>query len=759
MFLALFITLALAVGIATVALVTIGHRVRFSSRLVAITAGCALAVVSGEVVARVGRFAAEPVLGAEIAIAAATVLVALTRPRWNPVGQVFFATFLAAAISYVVFAVTITFTGLGVIGMVASTLLLGLEVFALTLAGYFVYEGCDIICRVRPTRPEPRFDPSYLPKVSLQVPAYNEPPELLIETIKSLDAIDYPNLEIVVIDNNTPEKELWEPVAAFCESRDRVKFVHRDNVPGFKAGALNLVMREVMDQDVEIIGIVDADYAVDPSFLKELVGYFADPNIAFVQTPQDYREWQGDTYLTACYDAYRYFFVTTMPARDQRNSIIFAGTMGLIRRSALDEIGGWPEWCITEDAETSFRILKNGHSGLFVPKMYGNGIMPLTFSAFKGQRFRWAFGGIQILRKHFRSMLPGPRTRKNRLGLAQRLDYLMSGVMWFNDVLHLGFAAVLVATAFIVLTRGSIELRPLRGAIILLPAALIVSGVVRALWSLRVRAQISMKRGMFAFLNWLSCSWVTALACIQHLFKKDAAFLRTPKEGTERSIWAALRAARAETALAVVIWGLGIAVVATGRATAFLVVLFAWQGLVYGAAPLMSWLNVRSEMSAELQQRRETEYTRARIGRLAPFYAGAAALIIVMAGVFAVGGSQPVDPEARGRLFAAPPREQDGGRSPLSSLGRTISEGLDEISPVSSGPTPASTTGPDTDDGDVPEATDEPAEAPAPTEAPTDAPADEATAEPTTEPTTAPTQQPATEPPDQSAAPAAPAAP
>jgi hypothetical protein len=270
MFLALFITLAVAVGVATVALVTIGHRVRWGSRLAAIVGGCALAIVSGEIVARVGRLAAEPVLWAEIAIVAAAVLVALTRPRWNPIGQVFFATFLAAAVSYVVFATTITFTGLGIVGMVASTLLLALEIFALTLAGYFVYEGCDIICRIRPTRPEPVFDPGYLPKVSLQVPAYNEPPELLIETIKSLDGIDYPNLEIIVIDNNTPERELWEPVAEFCESRDRVKFVHRDNVPGFKAGALNLVMREVMDPDVEIIGIVDADYCVDPNFLKEL---------------------------------------------------------------------------------------------------------------------------------------------------------------------------------------------------------------------------------------------------------------------------------------------------------------------------------------------------------------------------------------------------------------------------------------------------------------------------------------------------------
>lgn len=725
MFLALFITLAVAVGISTVMLVTAGHRLRFASRLIAIVCGAAIAIGSGELVARVGDLAPEPVLFAEMAILASVVVVALARPKWNPIGQVFFATFLSAAVSYVVFAASLTFGGgMTVIGTAASAALLALEGFALTIAGYFVFEGCDVICRVRATRHEPMFDPKHLPKVSLQVPSYNEPPDLLIETIQSLDAIDYPNLEIIVIDNNTEDRELWEPVAAFCGSRERVKFVHRDNVPGFKAGALNLVMREVMDPDVEIIGVVDADYRVDPGFLKELVGYFADPKLAYIQTPQDYREYEGDKYLTACYDAYRYFFVTTMPSRDQRNSIIFAGTMGLIRRSALDEIGGWPEWCITEDAETSFRILKNGHEGRFVPKAYGNGMMPLTFSAFKGQRFRWAFGGVQILRKHWRSQLPGPRTTGNRLTIAQRLDYLMSGLMWFNDVLHLGFTLILFATAFIVLTNGSIELRPLRGAIILLPAALIASGVIRALWSLRVRAGLSLRRSCFAFMNWLSCSWVTALACIQHVFRSEASFLRTPKVGTERSVWAALRSAKVEAALAVLLWGAGVAVIASGHATVFLGVLFAWQGFVYGSAPIMSWLNVRSERVAALRERAERG-GRGALGR-APVYAGAAALIAVVAGVFAVGGSQPVDERARGRLFVAPERRSEG-RSPLSTIGDRLSRRVEDLAPSASAD-PDPTDAP-RDDGDAP---DEPVETDTPTAVPTDEPA--TTAEPTASP-------------------------
>src|SRR5207253_3832506 len=141
----------------------------------------------------------------------------------------------------------------------------------------------------------------------------------------------------------------------------------------------------LLDPRTEIVGVVDADYLVDPAYLSNLVGYFADPQVAFVQSLQDYRQYEGDPYLTACYDAYKYFFATTMPSRNQRNSIIFAGTMGLIRRDALVEHGGWDEWCITEDAEASLRMLKRGLQGIYVSRSFGRGIMPLTFSALKSQ--------------------------------------------------------------------------------------------------------------------------------------------------------------------------------------------------------------------------------------------------------------------------------------------------------------------------------------------------------------------------------------
>jgi cellulose synthase/poly-beta-1,6-N-acetylglucosamine synthase-like glycosyltransferase len=669
--LGLFLTCFVALVAATVLLLLLGARLRFASRLVGILLSAALAVGAGEVAARVWGLPPRPVLAAEVLLVVLGVVVSLARPVWNPVGTAFYATFLAAALSYLTFAAWYTVAGgLSVIGAIASGVLFLLEVGALTLAAWYTFDGCDVVCRGRWRRPEPRFDASYTPKVSLQVPAYNEPPDMLIQTIQSLEAIDYPALDIVVIDDNTADPETWKPVEDYCRDRPRVRFIHVDDLPGFKAGGLNYVLREHTPPDVELIGVIDADYLVDPEYLRTVVGHFADPELAFLQTPQDYRDYQGNAYLTACYDAYRYFFAESMPSRNDRNSIIFAGTMGLIRRSMLEELGGWAEWCITEDAEMSLRMLARGWAGLFVERSFGNGIMPLTFGALKSQRFRWCFGGIQILRRHAGLLVPWRRDASNRLTAAQRLDYLFGGMHWFNDLLYLGFTVTLLVTAVLLLTTGRVAIRPLLGALVLLPSALIASGVLRAVWTLRKRTHIGFRRAFLAFANWLSMSWTVALACLQALIRSDSVFMRTPKSDERQSILAALRSAWAETVLALSLWGAGIATLVTSRVSVFLLVLYGWQGGVYATSPFMSVLSVRSKLSAELERRRRTEWMRERIAARWPYLVGATASVVAIAALAAVlilGGANPGTP--RPPFAAASSRTNEGPtRSPLRAL-------------------------------------------------------------------------------------------
>ena len=106
-----------------------------------------------------------------------------------------------------------------------------------------------------------------------------------------------------------------------------------------------------------------------------------------------------------CYEEYRGFFHIGMVERNERNAIIQHGTMTLVRRDALEEVGGWAEWCITEDAELGLRLFEAGYEAAYIPRSYGRGLMPDTFIAYKSQRYRWAYGAMQILKHHAGALL------------------------------------------------------------------------------------------------------------------------------------------------------------------------------------------------------------------------------------------------------------------------------------------------------------------------------------------------------------------
>ena len=413
-----------------------------SNRIARLTAALAWSVIL--VAAVVGILDAIGVTVANLEAAAAGLVVAclvwlpVTR-RWNARAHVCWATTTYVFVVYLAFMAWWTFAShLGLTGDIGGMVLWLLEVVAATLGCAYLWELCDTLGRASWVRRIGTQELAELPNgpypfVCLQVPCYNEPPDMVIETLNSLRSLDYPNYEIQVLDDNTDDESLWRPVEAWCKEHD-VKFVHLSDWPGYKSGALNYALEHMVDDSCELIGVVDSDYQIEPQFLRHCAPLFADEKVGFIQAPQDYRDWQSAPFYRRLYYSYHYFFAVSQPSRNERDGAIFAGTMGLIRRRALEQAGGWDEWCITEDAELSLRILRNGWSGLHVDKSFGKGIMPLTFEALKGQRFRWCFGGIQILRRHWRSMLPGRETNENHLSLGQRWAYLCGGMARMSHV-------------------------------------------------------------------------------------------------------------------------------------------------------------------------------------------------------------------------------------------------------------------------------------------------------------------------------------
>jgi cellulose synthase/poly-beta-1,6-N-acetylglucosamine synthase-like glycosyltransferase len=522
----------------------------------------------------------------------ATAAARLAMRRWSWLGAQLFAAATLASIAYLLYAASITYAVSGdLVYLVASSLLLLLEIAALSFSMSYLFEIVDTVSRS--TETAHRSDPNHLPRIAVQVPAYNEPLEVVGETLKALAALDYPDLIVQVVDNNTPDRESWEALKAECERLGpRFQFMHLENWPGFKAGALNEATRRLPD-NVEILAIVDSDYVVQPGWLRSVVGHFADPKVAFVQSPQNYRDWEDDQYLRGLYYSYRYFFEITMPSRAHRDAIIFAGTMGLIRRSALEEVGGWNPDIVTEDAEASLRMLARGHSGVYIQRAYGHGLMPLSFDGLKKQRFRWALGGVQILRLHWRRLLvPG---QGGRLTIAQRIHYLLGNVQWFGDALMFCFTILLLLTALSTAMHHQLPIRRLTGVALGLPIAFLASGLLRAVWAMKIRTRCTWRDAIAGLQVWFALSWVVTLACIRGLIKFHTTFLRTPKEKEgEASIVTALRSAQIETLLAAT--GLAAAIVMVIRVpsipTIALAVLLLFQAAIYGNAP---WAGASAE--------------------------------------------------------------------------------------------------------------------------------------------------------------------
>jgi cellulose synthase/poly-beta-1,6-N-acetylglucosamine synthase-like glycosyltransferase len=714
---ALLLAGIVAAPLGSAGLLTSGRRPRRTTgpwasarRLTGALAGTAVLAVAAAAALRLIHATEHNLIAGVAGVVVASLAWLPVTRRWNARAHLCWSATVFLFVVFLTYALEWTVgSGLGAVSEAGGVLLWLFEVAAALLSCAYLWEICDALGTEHwqrrlsgaagPALPAGGDD---LPFVSLHVPAHNEPPDMVLETLRALTRLDYPRYEIIVIDDNTDDEDLWRPVEAWC-ARHGVTFAHLQDWPGYKSGALNYALAKLTDPRAEVIGVVDSDYQIDPGFLRHLAPAFADPWTGFVQSPQDYRDWQGAPYYRRLYYSYKYFFAVSQPSRNEHDGAIFAGTMGLIRRVALDELGGWDEWCITEDAEISLRLLRAGWHGQHVDQTWGRGIMPLTFEALKGQRYRWCFGGIQILRMHWRSLLPGRAGKGNRLSTAQRWSYLAGGIQWYGDLLGLIFFVFLLAGAANLATGGGALFTRLTPFLVATVPVLLVLGLVRAVALLRRGTGASWRDALGAFFIWQSTSVVVARASVLGLFARKAAFLVTPKTSERARWWEALRANWAESLLALA----GMAGIAAGLSKVtelggpLLAGLLVIPTLGLAAAPFNSWAAQRAALPTWLRSRRQSEYRRDRRS----FARGAAVggLVTVLAVVvgalvlyFAPGHQNVPGPSlvapAQGRPSAAAshrpaPRPAPSGTSPAPSTSAPAS-----TSPATS--PPASPSGP-----------------------------------------------------------------
>jgi len=366
------------------------------------------------------------------------------------------------------------------------------------------------------------------PKVSIHVPAYYEPVDMLKQTLDAVSRLDYPNFECVVIINNTPDPAFWQPIQDHCRTLgERFKFINAEKVKGFKAGALRIAMDRTA-ADAEIIGIIDADYVVEPDWLKDLVPVFADPQVGIVQAPQDHRDQDRSLMHYMMNGEYAGFFDIGMVQRNEENAIIVHGTMCLMRRAAMDMAGGWAGDTICEDTDLGLAIIEQGWLTHYTNHRYGHGLLPDTYEAFRKQRHRWAYGGFQIVKKHWRRFLPGA----SRLSRDQKREFSLGWLNWLGAE-SLGVLVAILNLIWVPIVAFADIAIPDKILTLPITAAFLVS-LIHFITMYRLRVAVKWGQMLSAMVAAMSVQWTVSRAVAQGLITEHLPFARTSKGGLSR---------------------------------------------------------------------------------------------------------------------------------------------------------------------------------------------------------------------------------
>ena len=283
-------------------------------------------------------------------------------------------------------------------------------------------------------RPEPSSYFEELPRITVQLPIYNE--QFVIDRLlEAICAMQYPadKLEIQLLDDSTDETQQVATtiVERYAALGHPIAYIHRTNRHGFKAGALDAGLKIAKG---DLIAIFDADFVPPPDWLMKVVHHFTDPAIGMVQTRWTHlnRDYSLLTQVEAILlDGH---FVLEHGARARSNDFFnFNGTAGMWRRQAITDAGGWQHDTLTEDTDLSYRSQLAGWKFKYLPQIECPAELPIEMTAFKTQQARWAKGLIQtsikVLPLIFRSNIPRRIKIEAVYHLTANLSYPLMVVM------------------------------------------------------------------------------------------------------------------------------------------------------------------------------------------------------------------------------------------------------------------------------------------------------------------------------------------
>lgn len=272
-------------------------------------------------------------------------------------------------------------------------------------------------------------------RTAVLIPTYNEGIDVLLPTIAAAVALQPAHETWVLDDGGRPE------VADLARELGARYLVRPDNLHA-KAGNINHALTVI---DADFIAVLDADHVPTPNFLINTLGYFADPRVAVVQTPQDFYNLDSFEHgkltddITAehrhLYHEQALFYRVIQPAKNRWGAAFWCGTNAVVRMTALREIGGIATETITEDIHTTIRLHRRGWKTVYHNEVLARGLAAASADQYQLQRYRWGTGAMQLLRRENPLVVSG-------LSVAQRLAYAKTLLGWFDAWRTLGYLLI-----------------------------------------------------------------------------------------------------------------------------------------------------------------------------------------------------------------------------------------------------------------------------------------------------------------------------
>jgi cellulose synthase (UDP-forming) len=384
----------------------------------------------------------------------AAMLVIKTLGVRGPLRPVFLALGIFVVLRYLLWRLSSTLPSIdSPFDFVAGYVLVAAECYCVAMLFLSLFTVADPIDRPR----APRVSDEDAPTVDVFIPTYNESIDIVAPTVAAAKRMTYPEgkLNVFLLDDGGTEEKIQsddpavaaralnrrQSLQAVCEALGARYLTREENINA-KAGNLN---NGLANSEGELIAVFDADHAPAQDFLTETVGFFGqDENLFLVQTPHFFLNpdpIEKNLNAARMPAENEMFYGLVQKGLDKWNAAFFCGSAALLRREALDSVGGFHGSSVTEDAETALELHSRGWSSLYVDKPMIAGLQPETFESFIGQRSRWCRGMVQIL------LLKNPLFRSG-LTAAQRLCYLSGSLFWLFPLSRIIFILAPMAYTF-----------------------------------------------------------------------------------------------------------------------------------------------------------------------------------------------------------------------------------------------------------------------------------------------------------------------